>query len=203
MAFLSSALNLFYLSLQRPWELPVSLEDLAQQSGPRAILPAAVLAAALAGLSSGTALYYLRDFYDGAWLIQVLALCTVQTLLTLLWALLLGPFLDAVVRIRYPERAGKPWLAAAVLVFSALPNAFAIAGAVLGGFLPDPALVAAPVQLGLLIWSIIIAVKGLQYLYELNLRSAAGVYGFGLIVSLGLPALGFVWMTLRLIESAL
>jgi len=199
MRFFLNFLNLCYLTLQRPGELPVALED----SGPREILPHLAGVAILTGLSSSVAVYYLRDFYDSAWFLQIFLLAFLSAALTILWGVLFGALLDAIVRIRFRERAGKPWMAAALLIFSALPNVFAVAGAVIGGFLPTPAWIVVPVQLSLLVWSVLIAVIAVQYLYELNLRAAILAYAASLLPTAAFPGLVFIFLSLRLIEMVL
>ena len=166
-----------YLVLQHPEELPVSLKKIPKL---RAYIVASLL---FSGFCVGTGLYVLRTSYDLAFVFPVLAVAVVHIAFFLLWSILLSSLADALVQRERPDRAGHVWELAAIVVFSSIPTAFFLPGAMTAKLLSNPSLLALPLLIGLLLWTQYVVVRGLQYLYELPLRRSLRIYlrAFGML----------------------
>lgn len=188
--FFFQFLSLVHAALQRPSELPVLVERGGVSRG------ALIAALSITALAQATATYLLRDYYDNGAFLLIPLLALIYGAFAFAWAALLGCVADALVSRTNRERAGKAPAMIAVIIFSAMPNMFVVSSALVARFLSYPALITIPVQLGVFAWSIYITLKGLQYLYELNLRRAASVYLQGLALVLVFPGLALLFALL-------
>ena len=168
--FIATFLNLVHLPLQSPQELPVVLE---RTPGLRNHL---ILLTFLTALSTAVGNYYLRDYYEGTFLAVILLLKGSHVAVIALWSILGGAAGDARVHLRKPRVSGKAWSMTAVLFLSALPNLFYAVAAVPARLFREPDWIMTPVSVLLFLWSCIIAIQGLSYLYEIRLRSAIFLY---------------------------
>ncbi len=189
--FILSFLNLCHLTLQAPDELPTAIARV-----PR---PAVHLGLTLfmCGLSTAVAGYLIRDYYDSGYAAYILGLTAVNAGIGFLWSLLLACLVDAFVALAHPQRAGKTWQTAGILVMSTLPNLFSVAIAVPARLLSNPELLVAPLQLALFAWSIYIALRGIVFQYEISVRAAVSVYLRSLALVLFFPLLFFLFIVLE------
>ncbi|MBX7057323.1 MAG: hypothetical protein K1X75_04610 [Leptospirales bacterium] len=195
--FLYNLVNLAYLALQRPSELPIAIERASSLRGPL------IGIVTLTALAQGVGAYLMRDYYDSNFALVILVFAAIVAAVTVLWAILFASVIDAfVLRLKH-ERAGRIWSMAAILMCSALPNAFIIAVAIIARFLAQPLILTIPMYLGVFVWSLFITLRGLQYLYELNTRAAIRLYFQSLAITLGFPAAVVAFVSLRLAQSFL
>lgn len=184
-------IELLYLVLQHPEELPVYVRKIPN-------LKAYIgVSLALSSLSMATGVYALRDYYQTSFWIFVLILTVNHAALSFLWALCLGAVLDAVVRIKHPDRTAKVWHMISIVLLSTLPFIFFLSGALPARLLPHPVLIMVPVTLGLLIWSLYITLRGLQYLYELSFREGIKIFLQSAFAVLIFPV---VWLIFMIVE---
>jgi hypothetical protein len=190
--FVISFLNLCHLTLQAPDELPTAVARI-----PR---PAAHLGLVLGvcGLSTAVAGYSIRDYYDSGYAVYIIGLTVVNAGIGFLWSLILAGLIDAFVLLQHPQRAGKVWQTAGILIMSTLPNLFSVAAAVPARLLSRPEYLLGPLQLLLFAWSVYIALRGIIYQYEISLRSAVIIYLRSLGLALFFPFLFFLFIVLEL-----
>lgn len=193
--FLYNFLNYAHLALQKPSELPVQVE---RDRDSRSHVIAAIV---LISVAQATGAYFLRDYYDSGYWIAIPVYALVYAAVTGLWAAIFGAIIDSLVARSRRERAGRAWSMATIIVFSALPNAFVIAVATIARFVDQPILIAAPAYLGIFVWSMLISLRGLQYLYELSLPTAIRLYLGALAITLGFPAAVALFLGLRLAQA--
>ncbi len=177
-----------YLVLQHPEELPVSLKKIPKL---RPYLFAALL---FSGLCMGTGLYLLRTTYNLSFVIAVLGVAFVHSVFFVVWSVCLGALVDALVqKPDRPGRGGRMRDLAEIVIFSSIPTAFFLPGAMTAKLLFQPGLLALPLWLGLFVWSQIVVVRALQYLYEMPLRECIQVYvrSFGILFVFPLVAGSF------------
>ncbi len=185
-------LTLCHMALQSPGELSTGLERTPRRTP---ILGTVLL---LSSLSTATGMFYIRDYYHSTFFAAIFFLTLVHIGIAVLWSVLLGCVIDALVSLRSAERAGKAWNTAGMLIMSTLPNIFLIAFAVPARLLRNPELLLVPAQLLLMVWAVWIAVQGIIYQYELTVRNAVLIYLRSLGIVLVFPFLFFLFITLEL-----
>ena len=170
-SFLLVFLEIAYAVLQHPTEIPAYLKRIPD-------LPRHALACVgLSSLSSALAIYTLRDYYDsGVWILLPL-LSSVHMGTFLGGGVLFGLLADVLVRQRTPDRPRQAGQVIAVALLSLLPMAFSLPLAFPVRFLSmrvgwSPVVVMVPILLALSAWVFYVAVRGLQYMYEISLRRA-------------------------------
>ncbi len=197
--FLLVFLEIAYAVLQHPTEIPVYLRRIPE-------LPRHVLTCVgLSSVSSALALYTIRDYYDaGVWLL--LPLLSVVHMLTLLGGgFLFGLLSDVLVRRTAPDRPRQAGQVIAIALLSVLPLAFSLPLAFPIRFLAQrigfaPGALMLPILIALAIWVFAVAVRGLQYLYEIPLRRALTVSVQATLVILVYPVVLALFFALDLTQ---
>ena len=185
-----------YLVLQHPEELPVSLKKIPK------LRPYIIAALVFSGLCVGTGLYLLRTNYNLAFIFPVLAVTVVHVVFFLLWGVCLGALVDGLVHRITPDRAGHMWDMVAIAVFSCIPTAFFLPGAMTAKLLATPAWLAVPLLIALIVWTQTIVVRALRYLYELPLRVALRIYFRSLVILLAFPFFAILFFVLEFAAAA-
>lgn len=170
-----------YLILQRPEELPVYMRRIPYFR--RIVIVILVFSA----LATSCGLYIARNSYESAFFVQIFVLALLQVATAALWALILGGVIDALVRLRHPDRISQTWTMVSIIIVSALPFCFIPAGAIPARLFPRPTLLLIPLGLLLFFWSGYIVVRGLQFLYELPIREAVLVFARAVFFALAFP----------------
>ena len=175
--------EVLYGVYQHPEELPGYLATLPRLKG------YVVGVAALASLSVATGLYYLRDFYDVLFWIQIPAVWIVMLLFFLSGGVLLGTLMDAWVTRDRQDRPNHAWLAVSLTMLSLAPYLFFTPIAILARLIASPLLLMLPMTLALAAWSFQIQMQGVRYLYELTIRDALKLLLQSLMIFLLFPGL--------------
>ena len=169
--FLLVFIEIAYAVLQHPTEIPSYLKRIPNL--PRHALSCVGLSA----VSTALALYTVRDYYDnGVWILfPLLSFVHMGTFVG--GGVLFGLLCDILVRQRTPDRPRQAAQVIAVALLSLLPLAFSLPLAFPVRFFSlrlgwSASFVMVPVVLGLSAWVFYVAIRGLQYLYEISLRRA-------------------------------
>lgn len=170
-----------YLILQRPEELPVYMRRIPFF---RRIVVVILIFSALATASG---VYIARDGYESTFYLQILVMAVLQIIVAALWGLILGGVIDALVRLRHPDRASQTWTMVSIIIVSALPFSFFPTGAIPARLFHRPTLLLIPLGVLLFLWSGYIVVRGLQFLYELPIREAVTVFARSVFFALAFP----------------
>ena len=186
--FLLVFVEIAYAVLQHPGELPVYLRRIPN------LRAHVLLSVFLAAFSVALGVYTLRDNYAPSFFLTVLILSVVHFFLIFVYGILQGALVDAFVYLEHPERSGQAWQMVGITLLSFLPLVLFLPTLTPLQFLAlnlliDPRPMVVFPALGLGFWQIIVVVKGLQYLYELTLRSAIQIYVKSVLIVAVFPGL--------------
>ncbi|MBI3395398.1 MAG: hypothetical protein HY042_06155 [Spirochaetia bacterium] len=179
--FLIILVEVCFLVLQHPEELPVYIRKIPTF---RRMIGTIV---ALSAFSNAIGIYITRDYYEKFFVVPIIVLAAVQIVVVLLWSLIVGALVDAIVRGRHSDRPAHTWTMISIIVLSTLPFVFFLPGAIPAHFTSRPLLLLIPLFFALFTWSAWIVVRGLQYLYELSLQESVRVFVRAILFTLAFP----------------
>ena len=157
-----SLIEMGYLTLQFPRELPVYMNRLPSVR----ILESIVLF--MASFSFSTGLYRMRDYYSPSYLIHLTVLTSAIYLFLSLYFIFVSAYFDTkVTSNKAIVNPGKAHQGRSILYLSSFPFWFFYPVIMLLNALNVPEFLFLPAFLLIFSWSIIIQIRGLQYLYEL------------------------------------
>lgn len=197
--FINIFIEIVHAVFLHPAELSIYLQKIP------ALVIHALTVLLLASFSSSLSLYILRDYYEANFILVIPLMSAAYLVFYLLWAVIQGSVIDALVNLKHPDRYGRSWKMISIVIFSLLPFAFSTPLAMTVRFFAErlhwnAVALMTPFSLFLVLWSLYISLRGLQYLYELTFRAAFATCIRSLVVLVLFPVLAGLVMTMKTVQ---